>query len=170
MKKLILTGASILMISAAAAGCASKNGTDKEGMNDNLQNVNYDNQAERDYNNNQMNDGMMNDGNYSISEEAANKVANLDNVKSSYVMATDHNAYVAAVLDNGKLSKDLEDKITKQVKETNGSIHNVYISTNPAFVDRMKDYSGKVKNGQPIEGLGEEISGMIRSVFPNRNQ
>ncbi|MFC7783815.1 MULTISPECIES: YhcN/YlaJ family sporulation lipoprotein [unclassified Rossellomorea] len=176
MKKYLLISLLGIMFIGTAAGCGMGDNMNEEGQemnNRNLEKVNYKNdQANRDYVNNReyVNDGTMRE-NYSMADKEANKVASLNEVKSAYVMTTDQNAYVAVALEdnmNGKVSKDLEKKISDQVKSQNGNINNVYISTNPDFTDRMRDYANKAENGKPIEGLGEEIAEMLRRVFPNR--
>ncbi|MCC5800652.1 YhcN/YlaJ family sporulation lipoprotein [Rossellomorea vietnamensis] len=170
MKKYLLIATIGLMFMITAAGCGTSNNMNEEGQemnNRNLERVNYkDDQANRDY----VNDGMMRE-NYSLADREAGKVAELKEVRSAYVLTTDQNAYVAAVLEddkNGNVSKKLEKKISDQVKKENGSINNVYVSTNPDFVDRMRGYADKARNGKPIEGFGEEIADMVKRVFPNR--
>ncbi|MGD6848161.1 YhcN/YlaJ family sporulation lipoprotein [Rossellomorea aquimaris] len=176
MKKYLLISLLGFLFMGIATGCGMGNDMNEEGQemnNRNLEKVNYKNdQANRDYVNNReyVNDGTMRE-NYSLAEKAANKVASLNEVKSAYVLTTDQNAYVAAVLEdkmNGKVSKDLEKKISDQVKSQNGNIDNVYISTNPDFTDRMRDYANKAENGKPIEGMGEEMADMLKRIFPNR--
>ncbi|MGM0854179.1 MAG: YhcN/YlaJ family sporulation lipoprotein [Bacillota bacterium] len=176
MKKYLLMSLLGLMFMSIATGCGMGNDMNEEGQemnNRNLEKVNYKNdQANRDYVNNReyVNDGTMRED-YSLAKKEADKVASLDEVKSANVMTTDQNAYVAVVLEdnmNEKVSKDLEKKISDQVKSQNGNINNVYISTNPDFTDQMRDYADKAENGKPIEGLGEEIAEMLRRVFPNR--
>lgn len=170
MKKILMISLMGLLFMAIASGCGTSNNMNEEGQqmnNRNLEKVNYKNdQANRDY----MNDGTMRE-NYSLAEKEANKVADLKEVKSAYVLTTDQNAYVAAVLEdrmNGNVSKELEKKISDQVKSENGSIDNVYVSTNPDFIDSMRGYADKAKNGKPIKGFGEEIADIVRRVFPNR--
>ncbi|MCA1058592.1 YhcN/YlaJ family sporulation lipoprotein [Rossellomorea aquimaris] len=170
MKKYLLISLMGLMFMTVASGCGTSNNMNEEGQqmnNRNLERVNYKNdQANRDY----VNDGTMRE-NYSLAEKEADKVADLKEVKSAYVLTTDQNAYVAAVLEdnmNGNVSKELEKKISDQVKKANGSIDNVYVSTNPDFIDRMRGYADKARNGEPIKGFGEEIADMVKRVFPNR--
>ncbi|MCR8847245.1 YhcN/YlaJ family sporulation lipoprotein [Rossellomorea sp. SC111] len=170
MKKYLMISTIGFMFMITAAGCGTSKNMNEEGQqmnNGNLERVNYKNdQANRDY----VNDGTMRE-NYSLADREADKVAELKEVKSAYVLTTDQNAYVAAVLEdqkNGNVSKELEKKISDKVKKENGSINNVYVSTNPDFVDRMRGYADKARNGKPIEGFGEEIADMVKRVFPNR--
>ncbi|MEH7014692.1 YhcN/YlaJ family sporulation lipoprotein, partial [Neobacillus niacini] len=46
-------------------------------------------------------------------------------------------------------------------------IQNVYVSSNPDFVERMKDYGRRIKQGDPIEGFFDEFNETVRRVFPN---
>jgi YhcN/YlaJ family sporulation lipoprotein len=173
MKKYVLISTIGLMFMITAAGCGTNKNMNEEGQqmnNRNLERVNYKNdQANRDY----VNDGTMRE-NYSLADQEANKVADLKEVKSAYVLTTDQNAYVAVVLEDqnngndGNVSKELKKKISDQVKSQNGSINNVYVSTNPDFVDRLRGYADKARNGKPIEGLGEEIADTVKRVFPTR--
>jgi YhcN/YlaJ family sporulation lipoprotein len=176
MKKYLLLSLLGIMFMSISAGCGMGNNMNEEGQemnNRNLEKVNYkNNQANRDYVNNReyVNDGMMRE-NYSLADKEANKVASLNEVESAYVLTTNQNAYVAVKLEdntNDNVSKDLEKKISDQVKSVNGNINNVYISTNPDFTDSMRDYADKAENGKPIEGLGEEMADMLRRVFPDR--
>ena len=41
------------------------------------------------------------------------------------------------------------------------------MSVNPDFVDRMTDYADKIEAGEPIEGLGEEFSMLVKRIFPD---
>ncbi|PAK39937.1 lipoprotein YhcN, partial [Bacillus licheniformis] len=54
------------------------------------------------------------------------------------------------------------------VKETDNNINNVFVSANPDFVDRMRNYGDRIQNGEPIEGLFEEFGETINRIFPNQ--
>ncbi|OXS79984.1 YhcN/YlaJ family sporulation lipoprotein [Domibacillus enclensis] len=47
------------------------------------------------------------------------------------------------------------------------SIEKVYISEDPEFTTQMKDYADRVRAGEPVEGIFDEFSDVIRKVFPN---
>jgi spore cortex protein len=178
MKKYILVSMMGLMFSGIAAGCGANNDNmNEQGMNTNndnadLKRVGYDQERQRDYMD--INDPGTRDSvreNYSISDEAANKVTELDEVSKAFVLTTERNAYVAAVLENGEngqVTKELKDKIAKQIKRVDAGIKNVYVSTNPDFVDRMRGYGDKAENGKPVEGFGEELTDVLQRVFPDR--
>lgn len=113
-----------------------------------------------------------------FAEDAANRVAELDEVDNATVILSNRNAYVAVMMKDGKddkdtdnrdeeLSKDLEDKISEKVREAKTDVDNVYVSLNPDFVDRMRGYGTRIQEGEPIEGFFEEFTEAVRNVFPD---
>ncbi|USL38896.1 YhcN/YlaJ family sporulation lipoprotein [Priestia megaterium] len=105
-----------------------------------------------------------------VADEAANRIAKLDEVDSANVIVTNRNAYVAVVLQdgtNGKVTDRLEKKIADQVRATDSDIQEVYVSANPDFVNRMKDYEKRINEGAPVKGLFEEFTVTVQRVFPN---
>lgn len=130
-----------------------------EGNNVNLQNVKNDT---NNINNNQTRP--------EVASKAADRVAALEEVERANVIVTDQNAYVAVVLrDNvkGEVTNKLENKIADEVRATDPNIRNVFVSSNPDFVNRMKDYADKLNKGEPVTGLVEEFNEMVRRAFPN---
>lgn len=136
-----------------------------------------------------------NDSNYEVANEAADKITDqIDDIDSAYVLTTDNNAYVAANLDadndnrmnndnntnrnnnnnnnrdNDRDSDDLTDEVKEEiadiVKSVNRDIDNVYVSTNPDFVNLANDYADDVDRGEPIEGFFEQFGTMIERLFP----
>ena len=103
---------------------------------------------------------IFNDNNFTLSDDIANRVAGMKEVKSANVLITDHTAYVAAVLNNnqgGRVSARIEKKIADTVRSVDKSVDNVYVSTNPDFVDRVNQYANDVGNGRPIQGFGQQF-------------
>ena len=100
-------------------------------------------------------------------------------MESATVILTDNNAYVGVVLnkkaDGTEIKEGSEEldelyaKIRKELSMTNANVKNVYISINPEFVARMKDYGKKIEEGKPVEGLFEEFSELVKRVFPTLN-
>lgn len=182
MMSAVLTGLVLL------AGCGMANGGDEAG-NNNLQpqNVGYNNNGNNDLNgngnngengmfgdneNNGLFDGNDNNGQQrmEVADQAANKVKEMKEVQDANVIVTENNAFVAVMLkDNAEdeVTKQIEEKVSKAVKEADQDIENVYVSSNPDFVDRMRNYGDDIQNGDPVEGLFEEFSEMTRRVFPN---
>lgn len=69
--------------------------------------------------------------------------------------------------DNGdKLTDETKQKISDIVKSVDGDIDNVYVSTNPDFLDLVTNYADQADNGEPIEGLFDQMGNMIERVFP----
>ncbi|MGC4377421.1 YhcN/YlaJ family sporulation lipoprotein [Fictibacillus sp. Mic-4] len=111
---------------------------------------------------------VKNKTNMQVADDAAENVANLPEVHTANVIVTDNNAYVAAVLEGGKkLTKDLEKKMADEVKKADPTINNVYVSTNPDFVNHMKRYAKDIREGRPISGFVNEFSKMVQRLFPN---
>lgn len=107
-------------------------------------------------------------------EDAADKVAELDEVDNATVIITDNNAYVAVMMksegDNATdeaLSSELEDKIADKVRGVKSDVKNVYVSLSPDFAERMRGYGERINEGEPIEGFFEEFGEAVRNVFPD---
>ena len=176
--------AALLLPLLFTAGCGMGNqGADNNRRNqDNaLQNVTNRDNDRTNVNdgrnvNDQMNvtdnrDANREDNNMEVADKAADKVAELKEIRSANVITTNRNAYVAVVLKGnpkGNVTNELKEKISKKVKETDNNINNVFVSANPDFVDRMTNYGDRIQNGEPIEGLFEEFGETINRVFPNQ--
>ncbi|MGQ7889756.1 YhcN/YlaJ family sporulation lipoprotein [Paenibacillus sp. WC2504] len=109
------------------------------------------------------------DNRIQIAKQAADKITQVPGVKSANVLVTNRNAYVAAVVNTPQteLTKDLENQIAQQVKATDANIQNVYVSSNPEFVDRVNSYITDVGQGRPASGFVEQFSEMVRRIFPS---
>ncbi|MFC0562170.1 YhcN/YlaJ family sporulation lipoprotein [Halalkalibacter alkalisediminis] len=143
---------------ALITGCAMND--EARDNNRTANNANIQNVANRNNNDTRM----------QVADEAQDKIENLSEVRHANVIVTNRNAYVAVVLDDdskGEVRKDVENKISDQVKSTDDNIRNVFVSSNPDFVDRMGDYGDKIQSGKPIRGLFEEFNEMVQRIFPN---
>ena len=132
--------------------------------NNDLRDVGY--QPDRDQNDNVDN----NQTRLKVADEAANRIAKLDEVDSANVIVTNRNAYVAVVLQDrskGEVTDRLEKKIADQVRATDSDIQDVFVSSNPDFVERMRDYGNRINEGAPVKGLFEEFTETVRRVFAN---
>lgn len=124
-------------------------------------------------NTNQLRNGVnrnFNDNDFRLSEDMANRVAGLKEVKSANVLLTGRTAYVAAVMNNDegdRVSTKVENKIADTVRSVDHNVDRVYVSTNPDFVNRVNRYTNDVGNGRPIRGFGEEFGELVNRVFPN---
>jgi YhcN/YlaJ family sporulation lipoprotein len=105
---------------------------------------------------------------FDIAKAAADRIVRINGVKQANVLVTNHNAYVAAVVNtpNNVITRALEDKIAIEVRATDPNILNVYVSTNPEFVDRVNRYVEDVRQGRPVAGFFDELSNMIQRIFP----
>lgn len=125
--------------------------------------------------------------NYEVAKEAADKITNeITEIDHAYVITTDNNAYVAANLDtdqgnnkgnnNGgdnnsnELTDKVKDRIAKIVKSVDRDIDNVYVSTNPDFLNLANDYADDVENGEPVEGFFDQFGSMIERLFPENRR
>ena len=117
--------------------------------------------------------GANNDNNQTeleVADEAADRIAKLDEVDTANVIVTNRNAYVAVVLKNGangEVTARLKKKISDQVKATDRDIRNVYVSSDPDFVNRMEGYGNRINEDASRDGLFEEFTETVRRVFPN---
>lgn len=127
--------------------------------------------GERRENNNVI--GMHGNSRIELSDKVAEQISALPEVDSAFVAMTDHNAYVAVILDeqtrNGQKSEmpdQQKNTIADRVRSLSPSTENVYVSTNPDFVGRMQGYANDVQQGHPIQGLIAEFNAMVERVFP----
>jgi YhcN/YlaJ family sporulation lipoprotein len=107
--------------------------------------------------------------NLRVANKAADAVSRLKEIDSAVVFLTDRTAYVAVVLEKdyrAGLTGRLKSKVAKQVKRSDPSVRTVYVSANPDFVSRMRDYARDVQQGRPIAGLIDNFRKMIQRTFP----
>ncbi|MFC2947917.1 YhcN/YlaJ family sporulation lipoprotein [Virgibacillus sediminis] len=65
-----------------------------------------------------------------------------------------------------QLSDDVKEEIRDIVQSVDNDIDNVYVSTNPEFLDLTNNYVDDVNNGEPVEGFFDQMGNMIQRVFP----
>jgi spore cortex protein len=155
----------LLALSAMLEGCTNRNaqmrqqgaqsqqqGTQQQGTRILGQNPGQDNVNER----------------IQVANQAANKIVQINGVARAYVLVTQRNAYVAATLNpNQQLSGDMEKRIADQVRAAVPHVQNVYVSTNPDFVNRVSTYVNDVQQGRPAAGFVEQFNEMVQRIFPN---
>lgn len=108
-----------------------------------------------------------------VAADAQDKVQNLPEVEHANIITDNHNAYVAVVMDHdfhGEITPYIEDKIAQQVRETDATIHNVYISTNREFVKQMSQYRDSIQNGRTTTGINDGFNTMVKRVFVNHRR
>lgn len=141
-------------------------------------------------NNNGMNNNQDGESRYEIANEAADQIAEeIDEIDNAYVLTMERNAYVAANLDverenrtenrnqnnpndeEQEVSEEVEKQIGEIVRSVDEDIENVYVSTNPDFLDLVTNYADEADQGRPIGGFFDQIGTMIDRIFPdNRGQ
>lgn len=143
------------------------NRTDLRGNNvtDNRLNNNY---VDRN-NNGTLNNNINEKSRMRVANEASKKLADMREVDTANVIATENNAYVAVKLAGGdKLTNGLEKQIAGKVKSVDRDIDNVYVSANPDFYNHMRDYAGDIRAGKPVSGFFREFSQSVQRAFPDR--
>jgi len=183
----------------ALAACQNADNTDNQdgatGNNNNVEPTRYQNNAgdgmvddrnnvmERESDRFQNRDGQEanNNNQYDVAEEAAERITNeVDGIERAYVLTTENNAYVAANLDaddtnqqnetGNELTDEVKGQIGEIVKSVNNDIDNVYVSTNPDFLNLTRDYVNDADNGEPIEGFFDQMGNMIERLFPENSR
>lgn len=152
----------LLFISVMLVGCTNGNQTQQQGTKT-QQAQKQSKQAQKQPRHNAEN-------RIQIAKQSADRITKLSGIRQAHVLVTKRNAYVAAVVDanQGKLTPELEKQIAQQVRATDPHIQNVYVSTNPEFVDSINRYVTDMQQGRPVAGFFEEFNEMVQRVFPNR--
>ncbi|GAM13073.1 YhcN/YlaJ family sporulation lipoprotein [Mesobacillus selenatarsenatis] len=104
-----------------------------------------------------------------VDENAEEQVKIMNEVQSATIITVHRNAYVAVVLENGDTEAvpgDLKNKIAQQIKGSDESITDVYVSSNADFVVSMTDYREQLQSRRPIVGLTEDFNDTIERFFP----
>ena len=150
IKGFLVTG---LVMTMVMTGCGNVDdyGTARNDNPDDALNVNYDNMGR--YNRNVRN-GDINPRRVNDTNEPRLEVAD---------EATKH---ITEGKGKKELTKDVEKKIADQVRKSDGSIRNVYVSVNPEFVDRMEGYTNDIRDGRPVAGIFDEFTEVVQRLFP----
>ncbi|WP_052712070.1 YhcN/YlaJ family sporulation lipoprotein [Domibacillus indicus] len=192
MKKTAIYAAALMTTFLLGACMNNDNAADNNRQNNQPQNVSYDQQGgDLDTNgsgdgtggmgggtnngtngangpDNNTGNGGDNQNDLGVNEEAANRVGDMKEVEDTTVMVTGQTAYVAVNLKNQQeLSDDLKQKIEQRVKEADNSVETVYVSADPDFSNRMRNYADRIDNGEPVQGFFDEFGESVRRVFPN---
>ncbi|MFC3038814.1 YhcN/YlaJ family sporulation lipoprotein [Virgibacillus xinjiangensis] len=65
-----------------------------------------------------------------------------------------------------QLSDEVKEQIRDVVQSVDNEIDNVYVSTNPEFLDLTNNYVDDANNGDPVEGMFDQMGNMIQRIFP----
>ncbi|SIR27770.1 sporulation lipoprotein, YhcN/YlaJ family [Peribacillus simplex] len=166
------------MMALVITGCSpndKENASENLGLNrtnqDNLDNpMNVSDTRQNVNDNNYKNDNGNGINDMRVSEDVSNRVEALKEVSNASVIVTENNAYVGAVLKDGgdkDISNDLKERVADAVRGADPSVDQVYVSTNPDFVQRMKGYANDIENGKPVAGFAEEFRELVTRIFPS---
>lgn len=103
-----------------------------------------------------------------VVDEAEDKVQNIQEVKHADIIAANGNAYVAVVINDdfhGEMSPYMEDQIAQQVRNTDTTIQNVYISSNHDVVSEIEYYKDQIQNGRLADEINDGFNEMVHRVF-----
>lgn len=174
MKKIwMVLAACLLMLSLAACGKKDKDVTTDKTNDTGVVENKDDNTTDMDGNDDNAADDNATDsaaGDQTVenADEIADAVASLEEVDHANVLKMGDRAYVGATLKEGtSSSKELEDKIADKAKEVGTDTVKIYVSTNPDYTKQIDEYSDKVRSGEPVEGLFDEIGDAMKRVFPD---
>ncbi|WP_352923835.1 YhcN/YlaJ family sporulation lipoprotein [Peribacillus simplex] len=165
------------MMALVITGCATN---DKEGASENLglnrtHQDNLDNpmnvsDTRQNVNDNNDNDNGNGINDMRVSKDISDQVEAMKEVSNASVIVTENNAYVGAVLKDGRdkdITNDLKERIADKVREADPSVDQVYVSANPDFVQRMEGYANDIENGKPVAGFAEEFRELVTRIFPS---
>jgi YhcN/YlaJ family sporulation lipoprotein len=178
-KKYSLLGAVMLIaaMSAISTGCMNNNPDNQmrtrqaQNQAQNQGQNQAQNQGQNQAQNLAPNQGQTNlNERIQVADKAADRIVRIRGVRQANVLVTNRNAYVAALIDmkQGRFNAAMEADIARQVRATDPNIDNVYVSTNPEFVDRVNAYVMDVRQGKPVTGFFKEFNLMIQKMFPTR--
>src|SRR5699024_11579587 len=68
--------------------------------------------------------------------------------------------------DGDRLTDDVKKEISDIVKSVDDDIDNVYVSTNPDFLDLTSNYANDMNNGHPVRGFFDQMGDMVERLFP----
>lgn len=121
------------------------------------------------WNNGNGNVGTRANNNMRLADDIADKLGDMREINNATVMLTDDNAFVAVDMPGnrqGDLTNDLKKRISRNVKKMDKSVDNVYVSADADFFDRMGTYARDIRNGDPIQGMAEQVTETLRRIFP----
>lgn len=64
------------------------------------------------------------------------------------------------------ISEQLKREVADIVRSVDRNIDNVYVSSNPDFIDLTNNYIDDIDNNRPIRGFFDEMGNMIERIFP----
>ncbi|WP_028781892.1 YhcN/YlaJ family sporulation lipoprotein [Thalassobacillus devorans] len=107
--------------------------------------------------------GMNNAANGN-NNDLGNQMNNANGVRDN---GNDNNGMDVGRNEDGDVSDEMKKKIADIVKNQNEDIDNVYVSSNPDFVDLTTNYANDVDRGEPVEGFFRQFGEMVDRIFPD---
>ncbi|MEC0126200.1 YhcN/YlaJ family sporulation lipoprotein [Paenibacillus pabuli] len=62
--------------------------------------------------------------------------------------------------------EEIKSKISAKIKQFAPNIENVYVSSNPEFVEHVEGYATDIRNGKPVSGMIDTFQSMVERIFP----
>lgn len=122
------------------------------------------NQSILNVRNNNNKNGDTNRQNFFVDKNAEKKIMNLKEVVDANVIITNNHAFVAVVLANHPdLSSNLKENIRNQVRSIHTQIDNIYISSNPHFVQEIDEFTVRINRGD--KNIANDFNNMINDYF-----
>ena len=95
-------------------------------------------------------------------------------VKRAYVLLADERAYVgikenrsaAAPMRAVDVQPELRRRIAERIGSVFPAVRQVYVTSNPEYLDRMKVYSDEEKAGRPVLEFLAEFNALAARIFP----
>ncbi len=193
-KQLRLRSSCLLFLAVAAvlAGCADTNKMGDVGNKNIRPNRTADRFADdrandmnrafgRHPNNNNIVPGPHGNSYLELNDLVAERLAEMPEIESAYVMVTDTNAYVAVVeaakgsrgaraskagKTGGDVAGDLKARVEARVRSLVPGVQRVYVSANPDFYGRMQKWAEDVRQGRALQGFVEEFNTLVARIFP----
>lgn len=104
-----------------------------------------------------------------VADNVADRVADLKRIDSATVTLLGRTAYVGVMFDKdytGGMTDKVKDQVAKKVRQADPSVDRVFVSANPDFVDRTRDYARDIRNGRPVSGLMDSFRDLVQRTFP----
>lgn len=92
--------------------------------------------------------------------------ADQDDNRNRNDAANDRNMRNDDQMDDDRLTDDVKEEISDIVKSVDDDIDNVYVSTNPDFLDLTTNYVNDMDNGHPVRGFFDQMGDMVERLFP----
>lgn len=104
-----------------------------------------------------------------LASKIANGLVKKGYAKQAFAFVVGDQAYVA-INQTGKTNTNVttqqKDRITAAVKQIDGRIHTVSVTSNPQAFHRFQSFANDVQAGKPVSGLWNNFRAMVQNVFP----